>query len=119
MMLPQEIEVWYILPAVRSALCKELAISLPQKRIAALLGITEPAVSQYIKGKRGSKIKLSEEVRREIKTTAKKLMESKVHPMEAINYLSKKVLHTNEICKLHIRMEEDVPDGCKVCFESQ
>ena len=50
---PQEIEVWYVLPAIR----KELVVTLKeknltQKKIAEFLNITEAAVSQYIKQKR-------------------------------------------------------------------
>ncbi len=117
MMLPQEIEVWYILPAVRSALCKELASKLQQKKIAQLLGITEPAVSQYIKGKRGSKLKFDAHIKNEIRIAANELASENVHPMEILNQLSKKVLHTSAICKLHYSMENDVPEDCKVCLQ--
>ena len=51
---PQEIEVWYILPAIRKELVrvfKEKGKS--GKEIAFLLGITPASVSQYGKDKRG------------------------------------------------------------------
>ncbi|MFH1405899.1 MAG: hypothetical protein ABIG52_01635 [Nanoarchaeota archaeon] len=53
---PQEIEVWYILPAIR----KELVLALKekghtQKEIASFLNVTEPAISQYTKEKRAKK----------------------------------------------------------------
>lgn len=54
---PLEIEYWHILPALR----RELAMSLKEKglkqrEIANILGITEAAVSQYVKGCRGKLI---------------------------------------------------------------
>ena len=49
-LMPQEIEVWYIIPAVRRELAKSMVkIGLKQKQIAVTLGITEAAVSQYLK----------------------------------------------------------------------
>ncbi|MBI4095465.1 MAG: helix-turn-helix domain-containing protein [DPANN group archaeon] len=117
MMLPQEVEVWYILPAIRSALCKELASKLSQKDIAKLLGITEPAVSQYIKGKRGSKIKFNEQTKADIKKIAEKLAAKEIHPLGALNYLSKKILMTNVMCQVHMQLDKETPDNCRVCFD--
>ncbi len=117
MMLPQEVEVWYILPAIRSALCRELASRLSQKEIAKLLGITEPAVSQYIKGKRGSKVKFNEETKKDIKRIAGKLAAKEMHPMGALNYLSKKVLMSNVLCQVHMMLDKETPQSCRVCFD--
>ena len=60
MITPQELEVWYILPAIR----RELTISLKeeglkQRQVAEILGVTEAAVSQYIKSKRAKAIKFN------------------------------------------------------------
>ena len=55
MILPQEIELWYVIPSIRKALVTELKkYNLKQKDIAPLLGITESAVSQYVRDKRAS-----------------------------------------------------------------
>ena len=64
---PQEIEVFYILPALR----RELAVSLKsagksQKAIAGLLGVTEAAVSQYFSSKRASQVKFSDSLKKAI-----------------------------------------------------
>jgi len=63
MKAPCENVVWYVLPAIRSELAKELAKAMSQKEISEILGITQAAVSQYISNKRGSKIELSDDVR--------------------------------------------------------
>ena len=55
MELPQEIELWYVIPSLRKALVTVLKKKgMKQKDIAPLLGISEPAVSQYMKDKRAS-----------------------------------------------------------------
>ncbi len=63
MKAPCENVVWYVLPAIRSELSKELAKVISQKEISEILGITQAAVSQYVSNKRGSRIELSDDVR--------------------------------------------------------
>lgn len=70
--LPQEIEVWYIIPAIR----KELARILTEKhnmtfeKAGLLLGVSKAAVSQYLKNKRAGKFKLPKEIRKETEKSA-------------------------------------------------
>lgn len=54
--LPQEIEVWYIIPAIRRKLAVMLSgeYKLKQNEIARILGTTDAAVSQYISKKRAN-----------------------------------------------------------------
>ena len=48
MIYPQEIEVWYVLPVIRSELAKELLNhNLTQKEISLKLGITEAAMFKH------------------------------------------------------------------------
>ena len=62
---PCEIVVWYVIPAIRSELAKELLnLGMKQKDVSELMDITQPAVSQYITDKRGSGIKLDDDVRK-------------------------------------------------------
>ena len=67
---PQEIEVWYILPAIRRELVvvlKEKGIS--QKKIAEMVGIVQSAVSQYLAGKRGGEVVFPKDVKDFIRIT--------------------------------------------------
>jgi hypothetical protein len=70
--LPQEIEVWYIIPAIR----KEFSRILTQKykltfeKTGEILGISKAAVSQYLKKKRAVKIKLPKEIKKEIEKSS-------------------------------------------------
>ena len=52
-LMPQEIEVRYILPALRKELAIELSKDMKQKEVANILNITQSALSQYHKEKRG------------------------------------------------------------------
>lgn len=73
---PCEIISWHVLPAVRREIAIYLAKEkgLSRKLIAEKLGITEAAVCQYIKSKRGNNYKFREKDKRKIKEIAEKLL---------------------------------------------
>src|SRR3989344_6239467 len=55
LIFPQELEVWYLLPAIRKRVALGLINQgLSQKAIAELMFVTEAAVSQYKKEKRAN-----------------------------------------------------------------
>src|SRR3989344_4509554 len=71
---PQEIETFYIIPALRKQLALQLKSNgLKQKDIAELLGINSATISQYHSQKRGSQIKFPLCIIKEIKLSAKKI----------------------------------------------
>ena len=71
---PCEIVVWYVIPAIRSELAKELLnLGMKQKDVSELMDITQPAVSQYITDKRGSGVKLNDHVKEMVKEFAYEL----------------------------------------------
>lgn len=55
MKLPCEIIIWYVLPAVRKEIVRNLINdhNYTQAKAAKKLGMTEAAISQYMSGKRG------------------------------------------------------------------
>lgn len=55
MKIPCEIVVWYVLPTIRRELAKDLVINhgLKQADVARRFEVTDAAISQYIKKKRG------------------------------------------------------------------
>lgn len=71
-LLPQEIEVWYIIPAIRREMSKVFVkkYDMTLEKAGSLLGITKAAVSQYLNKKRAGKVKLPEDIRREIENSA-------------------------------------------------
>jgi predicted transcriptional regulator len=75
---PCETAVWQILPTIRSAVAKELTrLGLSQMNISECLGITQPAVSQYITSKRGTTIAVSDNVRCLIQSLAEDIARGK------------------------------------------
>lgn len=112
---PQEIEVWYILPAIR----KELVIALKekkssQKEIAKLLNVTEPAISQYMKDKR-AKVNLNDEVKKFIKKSATKIKDSET-AYQQIQKISDFIKKSKALCEIHMQLEGDLK-GCDICYQ--
>lgn len=110
LMQPQEIEVFYVLPALR----RELAVSLksagkPQKVIAKLLGVTEAAVSQYFSSKRASQIKFSDELKKAINESADKISDD-VSLMREMQKLLQLTRNERVTCSHCLK-------GCNACYE--
>jgi uncharacterized protein len=75
---PCEEIVWDVLPSIRAAIAEELIKrGLSQKDVSKLLGITPPAVSQYVSKKRGYSIEFDEEVKSDIGKLADDLIQNK------------------------------------------
>ena len=96
---PCEIVVWYVIPAIRSELAKELLnLGMKQKEVSELMDITQPAVSQYITDKRGSGVKLPDDVRQMVKDFAVELYEGKAEKADLVSRVC-------VICK-HVKTED-------------
>lgn len=111
---PQEIEVWYVIPAIR----KELAVCLvkggqSQRKVAEILGITEAAVSQYVQKKRAG-VKLPSEVKEFIHHCSK-LIKDKDSAFKQIQNICKFVKDKKHLCKIHHGIEE-CRKGCDACY---
>lgn len=124
MELPQEVELWYVVPTIRKALVTELKNhGLKQKDIAPLLGITEAAVSQYLHDKRACccyDAFQQEPLRGEIEVSAKKIMEQKdpdpAVAMREITRLCRIIKESRVICDIH-RKQNPGLGKCDICFE--
>ncbi len=98
--LPQELEVWYVIPSLR----KELAVAmknqgLKQVEIAKRLGLTKSAINQYISEKRGNEIKLNDKIKAEVLNSSKKIN----NHLDAIKELQNLIHITREekiICQI-------------------
>ena len=119
---PCEIVVWYVIPAIRSELAKELLnLGMKQKDVSELMDITQPAVSQYITDKRGSGIKLNEDVRAMIKQFARELSEGEATKADLISRtcsICKNVKTMDVLKQLNIDKSE-LGDDCQTCLGSQ
>src|SRR5512136_1417111 len=76
---PCEIVVWDVLPSIRAAITGELVNrGMPQNEISKRLGITPPAVSQYVSKKRGYSIEFGEEAKASISKLADDLINNRL-----------------------------------------
>ena len=117
--MPQEIEVWYLIPALRRELAGILIkdYGLTQKKIAEILGITDSAISQYLSSKRGSEVKFSKEEIEKIKKTAKEIVKNDKDIMKKIYALSVSLRGSKAICGIHMSQDKSVDKSCDICFK--
>ena len=114
---PQEIQVWYILPALR----RQLAITLrkegmKQKEIATAIGLTEAAVSQYLKKKRGEETHFSKDVLDEIGKSARLIAADNTKVRSETQRLLKMISETRFICGVcHNHINSNV--NCEICYD--
>jgi len=119
MNLPQEIELWYVIPALRRELCKALKQkNLSQNKISKLLGITPAAISQYLNSKRGHKINFPVHIKREIKKSAENIINGQSEAFREIHFLCELIKQERILCAIH-RAHGHVMDNCDLCFKKR
>lgn len=119
---PCEMVVWYVIPAIRSELAKDLLkLGMKQKDISELMDITQPAVSQYLTDKRGSGIQFNDDVKDLISDFADDLYSGNAGKSDIISRtcaICKKIKTEDILCQLH-QEKGDIPADCKACLSSQ
>ncbi|MEE8133058.1 MAG: transcriptional regulator [Nitrososphaerales archaeon] len=126
MLLPSEIESKSLIPAIRVIIAKKLSTEfyLKEEAIAKMLGVTQAAVSNYVRGTRGDMelvVKLNNvpEVMRMVDDIAKDLAANKVYTPSSMtkfialcNYMRESLI----ICDVHHTLEKNIDEGvCKTC----
>lgn len=112
---PQEIEVLYLLPAIRRQLSIEMKkLGKGQKEIASLLCVTESAVSQYLKSKRASKVVFHQEQLNALIIASKKIKDTKTMLFETQKLL-KDMRSSGFLCEVHKKLT-NLPSGCTECL---
>ena len=123
MLLPSEIESKLLIPAVRAILSKELVIEkgLKEEEVARMLGITQAAVSNYLRGTRGdseliSKLMSLSEIMSMIKEISDDLSTNRAYTAKTLskfialcNYMRYSLI----ICDAHHSLERNIDE--KVC----
>lgn len=126
MLLPSEIEAKSLIPAVRAILAKKLIkeYSLKEEDVAKVLGITQAAVSNYVRGTRGdigliSKLESVREVMRMVDDITEDLSTNKAYTPSTLarfvglcNYMR----YTLIICDVHHSIESNIDEQiCEQC----
>jgi predicted transcriptional regulator len=143
-MMPQEVEVWYVLPALRREIAKVMKTrvvdrvggdgktrkhKITQKEIASMLGVTEPAITQYLlkKGKRsrGDQVEIPDLVKPQIEKSADRIIEvyergvpeEKVYEemTREINRLIQFLRDEGIMCDIHKQFSVHVSGTCDAC----
>lgn len=123
MLLPSEIESKSLIPAVRAILSKEMVIEkgLKEEEVARMLGITQAAVSNYLRGTRGdneliSKLMSLSEIMSMIKEIGDDLSTNRAYTAKTLskfialcNYMRYSLI----ICDAHHSLERNIDE--KVC----
>jgi len=126
MLLPAEIESKTMIPALRAILAKKLADqhNIREDEISKMLGVTQAAVSNYIRGTRGdpkliSKLSSQKQIVEMINEISDNLASNKAYTPASLskfigicNYIKTSLL----ICDIHHNLESDIDEAiCKEC----
>ena len=117
--MPQEIEVWYILPAIRRELAKTMIedFKLSQKEVANNMYLTESAVSQYMNSKRAKEVIFTEAVLSEIKKSASKIVEDSKTLVPEMLRICDLTAVKQVMCEIHKKQDVVLPENCDICLE--
>ena len=127
MLLPAEIESKTLIPALRAILAKKLAIDhkIREDEISKMLGVTQAAISNYIRGTRGdpsliAKLMAEEQVAKMVSELSESLASDMAYTPSSLskfiglcNYIKSSLL----ICDIHHKLETDIDE--KVCKECE
>ncbi len=127
MLLPAEIESKTLIPALRAILAKKLAEdhNVREEEISKMLGVTQAAVSNYIRGTRGdpaliAKLLSEQHVSTLIDELTENLSSDMAYTPSSLskfiglcNYIKSSLL----ICEIHHNLESDIDE--KVCKECE
>ena len=117
-LLPQEVEVRFIIPTIRKEFALELIkLNYSQREIAKILEITPAAVNNYTKNKRGINVKLSDKNKEIIKESIEKISKNHECAYEELYSVSKQLIQDKSVCEIHRLFDDKVPKECEICLK--
>ncbi|MFW9959847.1 MAG: transcriptional regulator [Candidatus Thorarchaeota archaeon] len=144
-MMPQEVEVWYVLPAIRREFARVMKTKevprigedgktkqhrITQKEIAKMLGVTEPAITQYLLKKkgmrsRGDQVAIPERFLHEIEMSADRIIAGFEKRLKGedmfeimtreVNRILKIIRDDGAMCDIHQQFSAHVKGKCSAC----
>ena len=115
MKIPCELVVWYVLPTIRREVAKELVKThgMSQAQVAKKFGVTDAAISQYLKKKRGENQLIEESSQyelflEEIKLAAERIADNSSEFVNEMCRICTVVKSTGLLAKIY-----EVKMGCK------
>lgn len=112
---PQEVEVWFIMPALRKYFVNGFKKNnVRQKDIADLMNLTQAAVSQYIKNKRGNNVSFDQKIVNKIDVSCRKITTQNEFRIQFQKIL-KEIKKSKTICNVcHDHINTD--NKCNICY---
>jgi predicted transcriptional regulator len=116
-----EIVYRYVLPAIKRRLAEELQIlGYTEKEVAKLLKVSQPLISRYNKGERGSAIDIAQfkDLDAQIKQLAKEVNQNNLSTIQIYSGLHKLAAYfmaKRYGCALHEKLDGIDPTECSVC----
>ena len=112
LLLPQEIETYYVIPAIRSHFADLLIkLGMQKKQVADIFGVTAATISQYRSKKRGNEIAFDTVFKEEVMKSAAKITNQESYIRETQHVL--KVLRsTKTFCEIHKKFST-TPVNCE------
>lgn len=129
MLLPAEIEAKSLIPAIRAILAKKLITQYKMKEevVAKVLGVTQAAISNYIRGTRGDlelidKLSSIREIMRKVDDIAQDLVSNRAYTpgtmakfVELCNFMRYSFI----ICDVHHKIESNIDEQvCELCKDN-
>jgi hypothetical protein len=112
---PQEIEVWYVLPAIRKEIAKEIKnLGVSQVKISKLLGVTTAAVSQYLSGKRAKSFEFPDYIQKKIKNASVRIEKDQTSLSDEMQKIIHEIRVSGLLCKYH-KKHSITAKGCAIC----
>jgi predicted transcriptional regulator len=129
MLLPSEIEAKSLIPAIRAILAKKLINDYKMKEevVAKVLGVTQAAISNYIRGTRGdteliTKLSSIVEVMNKVDDIAQDLVANRMYTprtMSKFVELCNFMRYSFIICDVHHKMESNIDEQvCELCKDN-
>ena len=122
MLLPAEIETKTSVPALRALVAKRLINehNFSQKETAKLIGVTQAAISNYLRGTRGNLTSLGDDERIQIIVAEITTMMIEKHELSDIiskfNEACSIIRSSRMLCDIHKKLEPSLDvDNCHVC----
>jgi len=116
LIMPQEIEVFYIIPVLRREMALAMkALGKKQKDIAKVLCVRESTISHYLNNKRATEIKLNDDVKKAVVESVEKIND-KISLIVETQKLLKLVKESKALCEIH-KVLANVPKSCDVCLK--
>jgi len=112
-MIPCELMAFNVIPVIRRVAAVKMSEKMKQKDVAAELGITEAAVSQYLSKKRGDHGSFVEKI---VARSVEKFSGEEMTCAERVCAICRDLRATRSLCRIHMKKNPSFDTrSCGVC----